>query len=101
MSNNLREQIQQQIAAFGELVEAHLSAWSKARTPVEFREMELDVAKRCRQLSDGIVLPQPRRPNGAAPTSIGSPSWLRVFRALPESSSTCERGRRSGPRSVS
>ena len=55
MSNNLREQIQQQIAAFGELVEAHLSVWSKARTPVEFREMELDVAKRCRQLSDGIT----------------------------------------------
>ena len=55
MSNNLREQIQQQIAAFGELVEAHLSAWSKARTPVEFREMELDVAKRCRQLSDDLT----------------------------------------------
>ena len=49
------EQIQEKVSAFGEEVEAKLSDWSKARTPVVFRQMELEVARHCRGLADQIA----------------------------------------------
>lgn len=55
MSKELREQVEKKVAAFRETVEASLSEWSKARTPVKFRRMELDVAKQCRELGDEIT----------------------------------------------
>lgn len=55
MSNNLREQIQEKVATFGEQVEAKLDAWSEARTPAMFRQMELEVARQCRSVADEIA----------------------------------------------
>lgn len=55
VSNNLREQVSAKIAAFAESVESKLVDWSKARTPADFRAMELDVAASCRSLSDDLT----------------------------------------------
>jgi hypothetical protein len=55
VSSHLREQIQEKVSAFGEEVEAKLSDWSKARTPVLFRQMELEIARHCRGLADQIA----------------------------------------------
>ena len=54
MSNNLREQIEGKITTFCRVVETDLPQWRNARTPVRFRGMELEVAKRCRELADEI-----------------------------------------------
>lgn len=55
MSNNLRAQVSKKIAAFAEFVESKLSDGSKARTPVDFRAMELDIAGACRGLGDDLA----------------------------------------------
>lgn len=55
MSNDLRQKIDRIVAEFRNEIESNLTEWLKARTPADFRNMELDVAGRCRQLSDGIT----------------------------------------------
>lgn len=59
MSLNLNEQVARKIAAFQSSVESILPTWTNARTPAEFREVELAAAAECRALADeltGIVL---------------------------------------------
>lgn len=55
VQGNLSEQIDEKLAAFRDEVEGKLGAWTAARTPVAFRQMELEVARQCRGLGDEIV----------------------------------------------
>jgi hypothetical protein len=50
-----REQIEQKIREFREKVDVRLNTWSSVRGPVDFREMELEIAAEARALADGVT----------------------------------------------
>lgn len=55
MARDLREQIENRVREFQQKVDARLSAWSSVRTPVEVREMELEIAADASALADGVA----------------------------------------------
>ena len=55
MARDLREQIEQSVREFRQKIDARLDTWSSVRTPVEFREMELEIAADARALADGVT----------------------------------------------
>ncbi len=55
MLKDLLKQIKKTISNFEHEIENNVSEWSKARTPIAFREMEMEIAAKCRELQDGIA----------------------------------------------
>jgi hypothetical protein len=55
MARDLREQIKDRIREFQQKADARLGGWSSVRTPVEVREMELEIAAEARALADDIT----------------------------------------------
>lgn len=56
MPSSLQEDVKQAISEFDTAVQSGVNGWwFTARTPVAFRNTELDIAARCRRLQDAIV----------------------------------------------
>lgn len=55
MARDLREQIEQKVREFRQNVETRIDEWSSVRSPVEFRQLELEIAAEARVLADGVT----------------------------------------------
>jgi len=55
VARDLREQIEDKVREFRQNVEMRLDEWSAVRSPVEFRAMELEIAREARALADGVT----------------------------------------------